>query len=130
MITLSQCGQCTCFASWIVNNIKKVVGLIYVLLQFLSGQGASFGPWVVNNSIKWMITLFSVGSVHALLHGLPIIQKKVVGLISVLLHFLSGQCVSFGPWVVKNSIKKSCWSLLGWEKCKHPETKNYCCYHL
>ena len=47
-----------------------------MLLQFLSGQGASFGPWVVNNSIKWMITLFSVGSVHALLHGLPIIQKS------------------------------------------------------
>ena len=59
---------------------KKVVGLIYVLLQFLSGQGASFGPWVVKNSIKWMITLFSVGSVHALLHGLPIIQKKLLDL--------------------------------------------------
>ena len=84
MITLSQCGQCTCFASWIVNNIKKVVGLISVLLQFLSGQGASFGPWVVNNSIKWMITLFSVGSVHALLHGLPIIQKSCWTYISVI----------------------------------------------
>ena len=40
-----------------------------------------------------------------------------------------GQGVSFGPWVVKNSIK-SLWSLLGGEKCKHPETKNYYCYHL
>ena len=80
MITLSQCGQCTCFASCIVNNIKKVDGLISVLLQFLSGQGVSFGPWVVNNSVKWMITLFSVGSVHALLHGLSIISKRLLDL--------------------------------------------------
>ena len=43
-----------------------------MLLQFLSGQGVSFGPWVVNNSVKMDDYTFSVGSVHALLHGLSV----------------------------------------------------------
>ena len=106
MITLSQCGQCTCFASCIVNNIKKVDGLISVLLQFLSGQGVSFGPWVVNNSVKMDDYTFLSGQCTCFASWIVNNIKKVVGLISVLLQFLSGQGVSFGPWVVKNSIKK------------------------
>ena len=104
MITLSQCGQCTCFASWIVHNIKSCWTYICVITvpkwtrcqllpmgcqefnkiddyTFLSGQCTCFASWIANNI------------------------KNVVGLISVLLQFLSGQGVSFGPWVVNNSVK-------------------------
>ena len=77
-----------------------------MLLQFISGQGASFGPWVVNNSVKKMDDYtFLSGQCTCFASWIVNNIKKVVGLMSVLLQFLSGQGVSFGPWVVNNSVK-------------------------